>query len=221
MVNLPNECFFKIFNYFRADFKNLYSFLLVNRHWCRIIVPILWNEIANKLNNRKLINTCLLLLNAEEQILLIPFKIVLPNSPKPLFKYSNYVTSVGRLDYLDGSLDYLDDGVMNWLYNEGYKDVYSNEKDDNLAIAVKSSLIAMFLRMSKELKYLGIRGMIYIKAIKNFCKNNIISLNLFNNNFDFEETKVLIESIGQNNTLSSLCISYNNLDSWSGKALSE
>src|SRR5260364_392243 len=94
MKKLPIECIFKIFDNFQDDFKSLYSCLLVNRSWCRIIVPILWSKPAKNLTDKKFINTCILALNKEEQALLIPFKISLPNNQKLLFDYTNYITHV-------------------------------------------------------------------------------------------------------------------------------
>ncbi|KAF0516135.1 RNI-like protein [Gigaspora margarita] len=230
MLYLPNEFFLKIFDYLRDDYKSLYSCLLVNRHWCRITVPILWSEIANKLRNRKLINTCLLSLNSDEQALIIPFNINLPNSPNLLFEYTSYVTSVGRFDDLNIPSDNLDNGVINWLNYNGYEeacswDDWEGQEDwevDKLVIAIKNSLMTMFLRTSKKLKYLEISGIIYNNVVKNlYCKNNLIRLNLVKNHFDFEEKKALIEYICKNRTLTSLHISYNYLESWGGKALAE
>ncbi|CAG8747322.1 445_t:CDS:1, partial [Ambispora leptoticha] len=48
-------------------------------------------------------------LNAEEQALLIPFKIIIPNHPKPLFEYQSYNTSIGY---------YLTNGIKRWIKNE-------------------------------------------------------------------------------------------------------
>ncbi|KAF0534280.1 f-box domain-containing protein [Gigaspora margarita] len=135
MIALPNECFFKIFNNLWTDNKSLFSCLFVNREWCRIIVPILWNEPNFRFRNIKLIKVLLLSLNVEEQALLIPFKINLPNFPKPLFEYTNYVTSV---DF------YLYDGIRNWLFHHRYK------VGSELEYGVKCSLIALLLRTSNR-----------------------------------------------------------------------
>src|SRR5690242_10913031 len=101
MIMLPNECLFEIFNNFLSnyqtdyqnDYKSLFSCLLVNRQWCRIIIPILWSEPKHYFKDKRLIRIYLFSLNAEEQAQLIPFKIFLPNNPKPLFEYESYTTS--------------------------------------------------------------------------------------------------------------------------------
>ncbi|RIB25984.1 hypothetical protein C2G38_2164647 [Gigaspora rosea] len=222
MITPPNECFFKIFDYLRFDYKSLYSCLLVNRHWCRIIVPILWSEIATKLSNRKFINTCLSSLNSDEQELLIPFKIILPIYQNQLFEYTSYIKSVCNIDNLDSSFDDLENGVINWLNYNGYEPYCEDWEDDKLVIAVKNSLIAMFLRTCKELKCLKVSGIIYNRVFKNLCRrNNIILLDLVKNHFNSEETKELIEYICKNNTLTTLKISCNFIDSWGEKALAE
>src|SRR6185312_12933099 len=41
---LPTECIQKIFAYLYEDIPSLHSGVLVCRHWCRSIVPILWRQ---------------------------------------------------------------------------------------------------------------------------------------------------------------------------------
>ncbi|KAF0532300.1 f-box domain-containing protein [Gigaspora margarita] len=118
MIALPNECLFKIFNNNRDSYKNLFSCLLVNRQWCRIIVPILWSKPLDDFRDARIINIYLLALNVEEQVQSIPFKIMLPTDPKPLFDYTSYTTSID--DY------HLCKGITCWLNYERskYEDVY-------------------------------------------------------------------------------------------------
>ncbi|KAF0470602.1 f-box domain-containing protein [Gigaspora margarita] len=201
MIPLPNECLFEIFNNFRTDYKFLFSCLLVNRHWCRIIIPILWSEPTDSIENSKLIRTCLLILNSEEQAQLIPFKIILPTCPKPLFEYTNYTTSCGYS---------LNDGIINWL-NENYlyKGVYDEDdyNYDELVSAVKCSLISMFLRTSRGLKCLCVKGIIYNREIKNLYKNTTITtLKFYFNRVDYEGIKALADTISKNTSLTSLSI---------------
>ncbi|KAF0550186.1 hypothetical protein F8M41_024932 [Gigaspora margarita] len=125
-----------------SNYKNLFSCALVNRYWCRIIIPILWNEPGYYFKDIRLIKILLLTLNAEEQTLLIPFKISLPSYSKPLFEYTRYITTVTS-DLYDGIRNLLPcNEVYNW---------YQRYEIEN---AVKYSLIAMLLRTSENLKYL-------------------------------------------------------------------
>ncbi|KAF0451919.1 f-box domain-containing protein [Gigaspora margarita] len=138
MITLPNECYYMIFNNLRPDHKNLFLCALVNRHWCRLVIPILWSDPEEHFTDIRLIRIFLLTLNAEEQALLIPFNITLPNHPKPLFDYTNYITSINN---------YLYYGIRNWLYDIKYKPFITECELEN---AVKCSLITMFLRTSNR-----------------------------------------------------------------------
>ncbi|CAG8764117.1 1950_t:CDS:1, partial [Funneliformis caledonium] len=42
--SLPNLCLRKIFECIEEDKPSLHSCLLVNRHWCQEVVPILWRS---------------------------------------------------------------------------------------------------------------------------------------------------------------------------------
>ncbi|KAF0541891.1 f-box domain-containing protein [Gigaspora margarita] len=232
MIKLPNECFVEIFNNFQNmhDYKNLYSCLLVNRQWCRTIIPILWKRPLDYSRDTRLIRIYLLELNAKEQSLLIPYKIILPNCPKPLFEYSSYTTYVG---------EYFPDGVENWLDDEGFgTDVprrfcdrepyfdcfkYYGENEDLVIRAIECSLVAMFLRTSKNLKGLSLYRNIINNIIFESLYTNatLINLSLCKFYFDSEETKGLIELISKNSTLTSLELSDNHLGFEEVKALSE
>ncbi|KAF0345979.1 f-box domain-containing protein [Gigaspora margarita] len=209
MINLPNECILKIFDNFKTDYKCLYSCLLVNRHWCRITVPLLWREPMNFLGDKRLIEVFLLTLNSEEQSLLSPFKLLLPNYSKPLLEYTSYIISVNN---------HLYDGIENWLRHEGYYDkkyVIVSDIED----AIKCSLILMFLRTNKKLKYLSLNGIICYKLIfENLYKNDtIISMDYhFNNDFKSSEIDALIKILSKSTTLTSLNLSNNQLGSDNG-----
>ncbi|KAF0532412.1 f-box domain-containing protein [Gigaspora margarita] len=156
MIALPNECFLKIFSNFSndGDYKSLFSCLFVNRHWCRIIIPILWRQPTVHFDDRRLIRMYLLELNSEEQASIVPFKIILPVDPKPLFEYTSFTTSVGFC---------LDDGVKNWLIDEGYRTDRFHDSDDDYdepVNAIICSLIVMLLRTSNNLKHLRFNGSI-------------------------------------------------------------
>ncbi|KAF0541991.1 f-box domain-containing protein [Gigaspora margarita] len=161
MITLPNECYYEIFNNLCHDYKNLFSCALVNRQWCRIIIPILWRK--PNLKDIRVIRIFLLTLNENELAPLIPFKINFPNHPKPLFEYTNYITSINNS---------LHDGVMNWLVYEGFK--------MHAAPDVESSLIAMILRTSENLKSLIINEIICNQLVfENLYENTtVLSISL-------------------------------------------
>ncbi|KAF0445754.1 f-box domain-containing protein [Gigaspora margarita] len=129
MITLPNECYCMIFNNLRSNYNSLLSCSLVNRHWCRIVIPILWNDPKNHFKDIRLIKVFLLTLNDEERTLLIPFKLTFPNHPKPLFEYTSYITCVNKDLY---------SGIRIWLRSNGYKTEY-----ELVETAIQCSLIAM------------------------------------------------------------------------------
>ncbi|RIB06810.1 hypothetical protein C2G38_2216148 [Gigaspora rosea] len=197
MITLPNECYYTIFNNFHHDYKNLISCALVNRHWCRVIIPILWSK--PDLKDIRVIKIFLLMLNVNEQALLIPFKITFPSHPKLLFEYTNYITSINY---------YLGYGIKKWLSKERI------ETSRELENTVKYSLI----EISNQI--FGIEGG---KLLAKFlCKNTTLtSLNLCNNNLGSEEGKTLADVLCKNTILTSLNLVWNNLDSEVGKALAD
>ncbi|KAF0471044.1 hypothetical protein F8M41_025282 [Gigaspora margarita] len=171
MITLPNECYYEIFNNLQHNYKTLFSCALVNREWCRFIIPILWSEPRRYFSDTRLIRICLLTLNAEEQAFLIPFKISLPSYSKPLFEYTSYITSVS---------EFLFEGIKNWLrYNK-----YSR----GLGNVVKHSLITMFLRTGKNLKYLYIDETICSPIIlEYFYKNSTVNTVDFVPSYDIND----------------------------------
>ncbi|POG72620.1 uncharacterized protein OCT59_003159 [Rhizophagus irregularis] len=87
------ECFDDIFSNFERDTKALYSFLLVNRFWCKIIIPLLWKYPFSITSKGKEIKTLSSLLTEEEKLEIIKEGINLP--PKDfssmLFNYALYI----------------------------------------------------------------------------------------------------------------------------------
>ncbi|RIB19279.1 hypothetical protein C2G38_2182316 [Gigaspora rosea] len=175
MITLPLECFLMIFFILYDNFlyNDLFSCALVNRLWCRIIVPILWRDPSFHFVDPRLIRTFLLTLNVEEQTLLIPFNISLPSRPKPLFDYTSYITSIDSWLYYEE--------VSNWLNHERHHRGFELEN------AVRCSLIAMILRTSKYLKHIYINELICNQLIFEnlYEQTNVTSVNFdFKNNID-------------------------------------
>ncbi|RIB18121.1 hypothetical protein C2G38_2185509 [Gigaspora rosea] len=215
MIELPNECLFEIFTYLKNE--DLFSSLLVNRKWCRIVVPILWSKL-NTFKSRKLIKICLLSLNAEETKQLLPFKIMLPNGPKPLFEYTSFIKTI----YFD-----TDSGIMDWLDHEGNYPPYLKKKkwSINVAHTIGSSLVTMFLRTCVRLNDLRVCEINYnqmISLAENLCKTAALKfLGFANNKFEYEGGKELAEILCKNSTLTYLYIGNNQLGTEGGIALAE
>ncbi|RIB14588.1 hypothetical protein C2G38_2143976 [Gigaspora rosea] len=101
-------------------------------------MPILWSE--PNLDDERLIKIFFLTLNAEEQALLIPYNINFPTQPKPLLEYTSFITSITK-DLYFGIRD------LPSIFEKG-------EISYGLRDAILISLIKMFLRTGKSLRYL-------------------------------------------------------------------
>ena len=89
----------------RNDFNTLYSLALVNRFWCRLAVPLLWEDpfsIKYQENSTHFIDTYFLFLNDNDKIKLnenLKSCNFDPTSQKPLFNYPNLIKKLhlGRI----------------------------------------------------------------------------------------------------------------------------
>ncbi|KAF0537717.1 f-box domain-containing protein [Gigaspora margarita] len=210
MISLPNECYHEIFNNFQSNYKFLFSCALVNRQWCRVIIPILWSKPGHHFKNKKLINILLLSLNAEEQTLLIPFNITLSNYQKPLFEYTSYITFVSNFLY---------EGIRDWLPSK------KNKLGNELENAVDFSLITMLLRTSKNLKFLSLNEIICNQIIfeKVYENTTVTSMQLCNvdDGFKYKAIDRLAKILSKDSTLTSLHLSLYQLEFEGVKTLLE
>ncbi|KAF0557249.1 hypothetical protein F8M41_013771 [Gigaspora margarita] len=202
MIILPNECLFETFTYLKN--WDLFSCLLVNRQWCRIAIPLLWRELS-LFRSKKLVRTCLLILNTEEQSSLKTF-ITFPNNQKPLFDYTAY-TMVIKIDS--------DNGIMRLFENNSHNFNFSNYHAQLIAAKlIRYTLTKMFLRTSKKLKDLSIHCEIVNSLLSRiFDKCTLTSLTLSHNGLGTEGGNVLAEVLHKNTTLTHLYIWGNKLDS--------
>src|SRR5688500_12913828 len=97
MSRLNLDILILIFDKLQYDKKSLYSCILVNREWCRIVVPILWKVTwyNDEKSERKLFNTILFCLPISSKQLLIDNGVKLQLSlmtGQPLFKYISFCT---------------------------------------------------------------------------------------------------------------------------------
>src|SRR4051794_32288926 len=98
MSKLNLDILIIIFNELQSDKKSLYSCLLVNREWCRIVVPILWKSawFNDKKSEQKVFSIILFCLPSSSKQLLsdndVKLQLSLKTrfSTKPLFKYISF-----------------------------------------------------------------------------------------------------------------------------------
>jgi hypothetical protein len=78
----------EVIQYFLYDYKTLYSCTLVNRLWCRLAIPLLWEDpfsFPNSTKNYHFIEVYLYNLNEDDKIRLNEYRI--NNSNFIFFKY--------------------------------------------------------------------------------------------------------------------------------------
>ena len=82
----------------RNDFKILYSLALVNRFWCRLAIPLLWEDpFFHYIKKDYFLNTYLTFLNGNEKNefkKIMSFYTFDSNLPKPLFNYPSLIKTL-------------------------------------------------------------------------------------------------------------------------------
>ncbi|KAF0459571.1 Protein NLRC3 [Gigaspora margarita] len=206
MVPLSNECFFEILKYLENNYKSLFSCLLINRQWFRLVVPILWSKPLNHFFDSRIIRIYLSFLNSDEQIPLIPLKFKLPiYQKKPLVDYTIFIIS-----FQD---DLLSESIIEWIIREGHDPQDYHYITPNMVQVVKCSLIAMLLRKSEKLKSIDIHGFthgIFVKTlVETLYRNTTIKdISIHSAELGFNDVKSLANALIKNNTLNSLKIGY-------------
>src|SRR5436190_24369439 len=90
-----------IMQYLRNDFDTLYSLALVNRFWCRLAIPLLWEDPFSIKYRKHLsfhfLNTYFLFLNENDKSKLLEeiefYKFDL-NLDKPIFNYPSLIKTI-------------------------------------------------------------------------------------------------------------------------------
>ncbi|CAB5206075.1 unnamed protein product [Rhizophagus irregularis] len=86
--DLP-ELTYEVIKYFHNDFSTLYSCVLVNRLWCRLAIPLLWeNPFSIRTRNYKHLEIYLQYLNEDIKTQLKEYKII--NNSLPSNTFFNY-----------------------------------------------------------------------------------------------------------------------------------
>lgn len=122
MSNLNDDILSLIFEELQYERKILYSCLLVNKTWCKIIIPILWKNPWRtwKLTIKSPYNVIISLLSNETKEILRNQDIYVPTSQRSLFNYVSYCKSLD-LDCLDQMIyqhNNCRDDAISFLINE-------------------------------------------------------------------------------------------------------
>ncbi|CAG8798593.1 42156_t:CDS:1 [Gigaspora margarita] len=116
LFHIP-DCINEIIYYLFDDRKALFSCALVNRLWCRTVIPILWSNVFNNHlfhNNKeiKIIHTYIKCLPEIQKLTLINKNINLQDFKPALFDYPKYLRVLNCL--------YFDNALYSW-YNATIK----------------------------------------------------------------------------------------------------
>ncbi|GBB99214.1 hypothetical protein RclHR1_03450009 [Rhizophagus clarus] len=145
MEKLNVDCLILIFNTLRADKKSLYSCLLVNREWCHLVVPILWENYSYFFNciesREKLFNIILSQLPPPSKQLLFDNDIMLPQTI-----LSNHLT----FNYIS-FCKFLDTNIVENIVNMAFKNNYINFKKIHL---LEQEIYKLFIGQCKRIKEL-------------------------------------------------------------------
>ncbi|RIB10450.1 hypothetical protein C2G38_2206108 [Gigaspora rosea] len=214
---------FMKYNYLKFHFRSLFLCLLVNRQWCRNVIPILWCEPLCYCDDKNLMRIYLLSLNTEEKAsLVVPLNILLPNGRKLLFKYTSFATVISDYDLEEGIINWLCEGNESIDFDEFYDKIFRIRKHDSntktlLKTVHKTTTITSLDLFQIEFDFEEIRSLADV-----LCKNtSLTSLKLYNCELDSEETKILLKAFYENKTLSYLDLSYDNIGDEGIKAFSD
>ncbi|RGB32949.1 hypothetical protein C1646_816363 [Rhizophagus diaphanus] len=176
--NLP-ELTYEVIKYFQNDYSTLHSCVLVNRLWCRLAIPLLWeNPFSIPTGNYNFIEIYLHNVKCEFKEYKINENLLLSNT---LFNYPSFIK---YLDLLKFSTS-----VRKWFYNAKIKkpDLVEDIEDTKKLITI--TLLKIFIENEVNLHTLEININNYITYIE-----DILELTLQNPNFihNIENLKISI-----------------------------
>ncbi|CAG8445358.1 6170_t:CDS:2 [Rhizophagus irregularis] len=192
---LPTECMEQIFNYLlQVEDSKLYPSLLVNRYWCKNVVPFLWNRpfsIVSNQNCFKLLRTFFLCFNNEEfnllNSLLNPYKIKIPSSNFNHQTKLNYSIYLQELSFKD-----LEICVSSTIHKWYGKNSYNNYYPDQMKILL-NSLLKFFFKKSTNLYSLNLDTYFDFLDIPNF--SNYFSQSQYDCVYLTETSMILLNNL--------------------------
>lgn len=220
----PIECINEIFKYFENDKTSLHSCLLVNRLWCRTIIPILWSRTFTLMRpsikfSLSLISIYLSFLNEEEKQLRKYHPELYPTFNQVLFNYPSFLKEF----YYETMFS----SVKFWIkttitITPQFDNQYNFNYINKISHRLSQSLFKMFLRNNAKVYLLNIKSFENnpdFPYLPNF-KDSFSNLKIFQFSVDLQplhnlpNTYSFLKSLSQScNTLSHIFIdSYFNND---------
>jgi hypothetical protein len=131
----------EIIQYFLYDYKTLYSCILVNRLWCRLAIPLLWEDpfsFPNLTKNYHFIEVYLYNLNEDDKIRLNEYGI---NSnlfsSSTLFNYPNFIKHFN---------------IYNTYCSINFWKIVKKVKDENFTVLIIKLLLKIFVENGANLR---------------------------------------------------------------------
>ncbi|PKK64354.1 hypothetical protein RhiirC2_787621 [Rhizophagus irregularis] len=145
--NFP-ELTYEIIKYFQNDFLTLHSCILVNRLWCRLATPLLWeNPFSIHTENYNYIEIYLQYLNDDFKAKLKEYNIIINSLPSnTLFNYSSFLKYLNISKFISS--------VINWLEATNETSIYSDFI--RLTSDICLSLLKIFIENEVNLNVLEI-----------------------------------------------------------------
>jgi hypothetical protein len=205
--DLP-ELTYGVLKYFKNDFSTLHSCILVNRLWCRLAIPLLWeNPFSISTGNCKFIEIYLDNLKGDLKTKLNEYKVD-DNlfSLNTLFNYSNFIKYLNTQD-LVFSVEKWFIVAVNQPGNRYFLHDLNKASESNFRNLIHTSLLKIFIENEVNIHTLDIEIKNHssynsylddvletILQNKNFIQN-IRNLNHYIN--DYEESMVIKNHISQ------------------------
>ncbi|GBB84579.1 hypothetical protein RclHR1_11150004 [Rhizophagus clarus] len=148
---LPTECMERIFLHVGLK-EELFSCLLVNKYWCKNVLPLLWANPfegleTSKMNNFKLIRMYLACLDNKElnslNSCLKSFNISLSISSKPLYDYTSFLE---EFSYKKLEL------AVSFFLHEWHNRDYNIDYKEEIVFYLSSSIFKLFMSQAINLK---------------------------------------------------------------------
>ncbi|CAB4408815.1 unnamed protein product [Rhizophagus irregularis] len=198
MQKLPSNCFEEILDSMDNDRNTLFSCALVNRHWCRLSIPLLWRRPFEygypKDFGLKLLKIYISFLAVEEKELLRAQDIKVPdninnsnsNNNKLLFEYPKYIQCFDINNFIYA--------IKLWIFNNNNnKKVYDPNKLEQKIHLLARLLGNLFCKYSNGFKLINYQNNNDIKYTDITSYNGIESVLHKLNEFKFQNFNIIEE----------------------------
>jgi hypothetical protein len=237
--DLP-ELLSEIIQYFRNDFSTLHSCILVSRLWCRLTIPLLWENPFSIVSRKfyfsieyhkiQFIDSYLVNLNDNDKIKLNEFGMNHLSLSNTLFNYPGFIK------HLDTRL--IGDCIEHWVAavkkteRPKYSSIFiKNTQNLNFTKFIYKSLIKIFIEIEANLQtfdvtyhhhYFDIVSESILRSSNFICNIRTLNLNFFSYYCLIINVNPFIEFLTSNcNSISSLNFLFSNCKQTTEKHLSQ